>query len=44
MSENLVKDLKCAINDLKIEILKKEEELASLIEKYEELTGEALED
>ena len=44
MSENLVNDLKYAINDLKIDILKKQEELASLIEKYEELTGEEIED
>ena len=44
MNENLVNDLKCAINDLKIDILKKQEELVSLIEKYEELTGEEIED
>lgn len=44
MSENLVENLKRAINDLKVEILEKQEELTDLIEKYQELTGEEIED
>lgn len=44
MSENLVENLKRAINDLKVEILEKQEELTDLIEKYQELAGEEIED
>lgn len=44
MSENLVNDLKCAIDDLKKDILNKQEQLQELMDKYQELTGEDTEE
>ena len=43
MNEELVIQLKNTIKDLKIEILKKQEELILLLEQYKELTGINLE-
>ncbi len=44
MNENLVVELKDTIDKLKLEILKKQEQLESLIEQYQELSGIELED
>lgn len=39
MNENLVKDLKAAIKNIKLEIIEKQNQLETLIEQYQELTG-----
>ena len=39
MKEDLVIELKNIIKDLKLEILKKQEELVSLLDQYQELAG-----
>ena len=44
MSDDLVKELKSAIRNLKLEILKKHEELDKLEEEYQELVGEEVEE
>lgn len=44
MKDDVVKELKDAIKALKLDILRKQEELNILREKYEELSGEELED
>ena len=40
MNENLIYELKKKIKELKLEIIKKEQELDSLISEYQELTEE----
>ena len=44
MNNNLIKELKKAIEQLKLEILNKQEELNSLINQYQELSGIEIED
>ncbi|MCR4580925.1 MAG: hypothetical protein K5666_00200 [Bacilli bacterium] len=44
MNNELIEELKKAIEQLKLEILEKQEELDSLINQYQELSGIELED
>ena len=44
MNDSFVVELKNTINNLKSEILKKQNELVSLLEQYQELTGIEFED
>ena len=44
MSEDIVIELKNTIKKLKLEIIEKQEELDSLIEKYQTLSNEVVDD
>ena len=44
MNDEIVIELKNAIKKIKLEIIEKQEKLDSLIEKYQELSNEEIED
>lgn len=44
MKEDIIKDIKETIKNLKLEIIEKQEQLEELIQKYQELSGIKLDD